>query len=100
VEDGADDTEIQPIADSVETGQKTAKSGQKSGQKIMEIMRESPDISTEAIAAALGIVRSAVTKHIQKLKAQGRIRRTGPDKGGYWEVVESRPDEKENTAIR
>ena len=25
--------------------------------------------------------------NIRKLKADGRLRRVGPDKGGHWEVV-------------
>ena len=35
----------------------------------------------------LGINRSAIQKHLSNLKAAGRLRRIGPDKGGHWEVV-------------
>ena len=50
--------------------------------------RESDDlnISTQ-MAASLGINRSAVSKHLKKLQADGIIRRVGPDKGGHWEVI-------------
>ena len=37
---------------------------------------------------ALGINRSAIQKYLAKLKASGRLRRIGPDKGGHWETVE------------
>lgn len=39
------------------------------------------------IAAALGISRSAIQKHIAHLKDAQRLRRIGPDKGGRWEVA-------------
>jgi ATP-dependent DNA helicase RecG len=28
--------------------------------------------------------------NLNKLKTQGQIRRVGPDKGGYWEIIESK----------
>ena len=41
----------------------------------------------EAWATAIGITRSTIQKHLANLKASGRLRRIGPDKGGHWEVV-------------
>jgi predicted ArsR family transcriptional regulator len=38
------------------------------------------------LAKSLGISRQAVQKHLSNLKAAGRLRRIGPDKGGHWEV--------------
>jgi biotin operon repressor len=37
---------------------------------------------------AIGISKRAILKQIDKLKEQGRLRRIGPAKGGYWEVIE------------
>jgi ATP-dependent DNA helicase RecG len=34
-----------------------------------------------------GISENGVKYHLEKLKASGRIRRLGADKGGYWEVL-------------
>ena len=39
-----------------------------------------------AVAAAIGITRSTIQKHIANLKKAGRLRRVGPDKGGHWAV--------------
>jgi ATP-dependent DNA helicase RecG len=39
------------------------------------------------MARKLKISPRAVEKQISKLKKQGKIRRVGPDKGGYWEIV-------------
>lgn len=35
----------------------------------------------------IGISDREIKKQIEKLKAIGRIRRIGPDKGGHWDVV-------------
>ena len=32
--------------------------------------------------------RPAYNRVVRKLKADGRLRRVGPDKGGHWEVAE------------
>ena len=65
----------------------TQKSAQKSAQKIMDFMQGEPAITIADLARRVGITDSAVKKQIEKLKALGRIRRVGPDKGGHWEVV-------------
>ncbi|MBQ2169605.1 MAG: ArsR family transcriptional regulator [Prevotella sp.] len=35
----------------------------------------------------IGITPKAVEKHLAKLKAEGIIKRDGPDKGGSWTVL-------------
>jgi predicted HTH transcriptional regulator len=35
----------------------------------------------------LKLTDRAIKKQIEKLKASGRIKRVGPDKGGHWEVI-------------
>lgn len=56
--------------------------------KVLQIIEENPRISRKALALKLGINESAVQKHIENLKKREAIRRIGPAKGGYWEVVE------------
>ena len=69
------------------------KSGQKSGQnnreRIVQLMKDNSSVTTVELAAILGINRSAVMRHIDKLKKEGRIRRKGGDRGGEWIVLES-----------
>ena len=65
----------------------TQKSVQKSVQKIVSLIKADPYITTQAIADQLGINRSGVARHIKRLQNQGVIRRVGPDKGGYWEII-------------
>ena len=40
------------------------------------------------LADAIGITAKGVEKQLAKLKAEGLIRRDGPDKGGEWIVLD------------
>lgn len=64
---------------------------EKSREKIISLLAENSTLSASAIAEKLGISPKAVEKHFSKLKAEGIIRRIGPDKGGHWEVTPSIP---------
>jgi len=68
------------------------KMSEKSSEKILKIISEQPYISAKDIANMIGISSRAVEKHISKLKNQGILKRIGPDKGGYWEIIESKKD--------
>ncbi len=65
----------------------SVKSSQKSSQKIIELIRENKNIIIEDLARELGISDRAVKKNLAGLKLKGILKRVGPDKGGYWEVV-------------
>ena len=65
-----------------------AEATQKSTQKIIELIKDNPQITTQEMAEAIGIIRRTVAKHIKSLQEKGIIKRVGPDKGGHWEVVE------------
>lgn len=67
--------------------QKTDSGLQKSLQKLLE---ENPYISTTKVAELLGVSRQTIAVQIAKLKAQGLLHRVGPDKGGHWEVVNTK----------
>ncbi|MEI6715419.1 MAG: ATP-binding protein [Verrucomicrobiota bacterium] len=64
----------------------TQKSSEKSSEKIIAIIRRDPTIAAQHIANQLGLTSRAIEKHLSKLKAEGRIHRVGPDKGGHWEI--------------
>lgn len=75
------------------SGKKTKeKAVRKSGKKktvelLYGLLRAHPDLTFAGMTAALGLSRSTLQKHIANLKAAGRLRRVGPDKGGRWEVI-------------
>ena len=60
---------------------------QKTAARIVELLSGNPRLTQNGLALAIGISRQAIQKHIVNLKAAGRIRRVGPDKGGHWEVI-------------
>ena len=80
-----------------EKGGDNLASGQKGGQNqngsldstdvILEIISQNPSVTRAELCEQVGIASSAVQKHIEKLKTQGKIRRIGGDRGGHWEVL-------------
>lgn len=59
-----------------------------SREKIIALLSQDNTFSAAALAERLGITPKAVEKHIAKMKAEGILKRVGPDKGGHWHVVE------------
>ena len=64
------------------------KGGKKTVDRLLELIRGNPKITFAEMSSATGIFRSAIQKHIERLKDAQRLRRVGPDKGGHWEVIE------------
>ncbi|MDR1385735.1 MAG: putative DNA binding domain-containing protein [Planctomycetaceae bacterium] len=55
---------------------------------VLSIIKDNNTISISQLSEKVNINSSAIQKHIQKLKAKGLLERVGPDKGGYWKVIE------------
>mgnify|MGYP003400281850 CR=1 FL=1 len=68
----------------IDVSQKTS---QKTSQKIIDLIKEDPYISTSKMAEIIGVDRRNIARNIKKLQEQGVVRRVGPDKGGFWEVI-------------
>lgn len=73
-------------------GQKVGKVDRKGGQKtreaIIALINDNPNITTTQMSTSLGINRSALSKHLKRMQAEGIIRRVGPNKGGHWELID------------
>ena len=54
---------------------------------ILRLIAEDPYISKTEIANTLGISYTAVGSNIKAMRGK-YLRRVGPDKGGFWEVIE------------
>ena len=46
------------------------------------------------LARLSGATLYSVRHHLESLKAAGRIRHVGPTKGGYWEILDSTPEQE------
>ena len=80
---------IQPnlVGDVASTREKEVVTREKTREKILLLMKVSPKITTSQMAKKIGISPKGVEWQISKLKADGSIRRIGPDNGGHWEVM-------------
>ena len=74
-------------------GQKSESADRKGGQKtkdsIIQMIKDNPTISSTEMANQIGINRSAISKHLKKLKEDNIIKREGPAKGGKWIIITS-----------
>jgi len=68
------------------TPETTPKTTPKTGEQIMGLLKSSPQITKEEIAAALGLTHDGVKYHIKRLKSRGSVRWVGPSRGGHWET--------------
>ena len=64
------------------------KRAQKGHEKILEFIKDNPQISIPALAKEFGITVKAMRLTLDKLKVEKRISRIGPNKGGYWQVMD------------
>ena len=54
---------------------------------ILQLMKDDPYISKAEIAKLLELHPSAVSRNIEVMRGK-YLRRVGPDKGGFWEIIE------------
>ena len=54
---------------------------------ILSRLTEAPGASIPELAQQLGKSESAIERAIRKLRADGRLIRIGPAKGGHWKVL-------------
>ena len=70
----------------------TNKSKEKASEKpeilLLKQLKENPRRTKEEFAEILSLSRATITRSLQKLVAEGKIRRLGSNKTGFWEVLE------------
>ncbi len=55
--------------------------------KILELLRKNPEITAEMMSGILGLSLKGIEWQLKTMKEKGLIRRVGPNKGGYWEII-------------
>ena len=58
----------------------------KNRREILRLMAENPYITQTDLSKAVGVSLTAIENNIEFLRGK-YIRRVGPDKGGFWEVI-------------
>ena len=56
-------------------------------QRIMEEIRNNPNITQPQLMTVIGIGRTAIQNNITFLRVNGFIERVGSNKNGYWRVL-------------
>ena len=54
---------------------------------ILRLIIEDPYISKTDLAKAVGISYTSISRNIEAMRDK-YLRRVGPDKGGFWEIIE------------
>lgn len=64
------------------------KPSEKTSEKILRLIGENNQITIEQLSEQLGRSTRAVEMQIKTLKDRNLLERIGPDKGGYWQLVD------------
>ena len=56
--------------------------------QLLNLVLSNPHLSYDKLAALTQKDRTTIMRNMAKLKAQGRLKRIGPAKGGHWKVIE------------
>ena len=56
-------------------------------RKMLELLRDNPNLTQPQLMIALGLGETAAQNNISFLRNHGFIRRIGSKKTGYWEVI-------------
>ncbi len=58
------------------------KTREKARERVLRLIRANPGITTAELAEAAALTAKGIEWNIRRLKAEGRLRRIGPDRGG------------------
>ncbi len=79
----------QALADAIAADSSVQSSEESSEETpLLRLLKAHPGLTAKQAAEQLGLSQRAVEKQLAALKAGGRLRRIGPNKGGHWQVVE------------
>ena len=62
---------------------------QKQEDAILKLIKENPYIQRKEIVNHLNIHESSIKRRLASLQKKGIIKHIGPNKGGYWELINS-----------
>lgn len=79
---------IQTIKEQQKVTDKVAyKVTDKSEDKLLKIIKETPTITIPQLMQTLSMSDSGVRKILRRLQQQGRLTRVGANKNGYWKII-------------
>jgi predicted HTH transcriptional regulator len=72
-----------------ETVEEISKKTEKTADKILRLIQNNPYITQEKLIKLTGLTRRGVEWNISQLKTKKLIERIGPNKGGYWKILDN-----------
>lgn len=57
-------------------------------EQILSYLKKEPALSAKELATLLNKTSRTVERYLKELREQGRMKRVGSDKTGYWEVTD------------
>ncbi len=57
-------------------------------KKILGELKKNKYATIKYLSSVIGISERKIKENIKKLKEKGLLKRVGPDRGGYWKVLE------------
>ena len=73
---------------SKKTSEKTSKkTSKKIEDQIVDLIKKNSRISVKDLSKLVELSTGGVRYHLDNLKKQGILKRVGPDRGGYWEIM-------------
>ena len=54
---------------------------------LLELLQINPNMTRSELALQLSKSENTIKEHLAKLKPEGRLKRIGSDRSGYWMVV-------------
>ena len=70
------------------TGIMTGKMIGKTPGAVLELLRTDPGLTVIELAVRLGKSEITIHRAVRVLREAGLLQRIGPDKGGYWKVLD------------
>ena len=66
----------------------TGKTTGKTPEAVLRLLSGDPNLTVPELAARLGKSQPTIHRALRSLRESGRLMRVGPDKGGYWQVLD------------
>ena len=69
-------------------------------QIVLELLKENPTRSREEMAGMIGKSIRTVQRALDKLTAEGKIKRIGTARAGYWEVIQDQQHSRSSACVQ
>ena len=63
------------------------KTSEKTSEKIIGLIEKRREITIQELCQIINVSKRSIERNLKSLKEKGILKRIGPDKGGYWEII-------------